>query len=76
MLSAAGVALAFPNGQADAPRFKAKLMGGVTFDNASLMGKVVLVQFWAIWCGYCRRDQPEVDEVVAKHGQAGLGCWP
>ena len=72
MLSAAGVALPFPNGQADAPRFRAKSMDGVTFDNASLMGKVVLVQFWATWCGYCRRDQPEVDEVVAEHGAAGL----
>ncbi len=72
MLSAAGSALAFPNGQADAPRFKAKSMDGATFDNTSLMGKVVLVQFWATWCGYCRRDQPEVDAVVAEHGEAGL----
>ena len=72
LLSAAGAAFPFPNGLPDAPRFKAKSMEGETFDNASLMGKVVLVQFWATWCGYCRRDQPAVDDVVEEHGKAGL----
>lgn len=72
MLSAAGVVLPFPNGQADAPRFRAKSMDGASFDNASLTGKVVLIQFWATWCGVCRKDQPDVDELVTQHTDAGL----
>ncbi len=36
------------------------------------MGKVVLVQLWATWCGYCKRDQPAVDEVVESYGKQGL----
>ena len=72
LLSAAGTAFPFPNGPADAPRFRAKSLAGETFDNASIAGKVVLVQMWATWCGYCRRDQPAVDEVIAEYSSQGL----
>ncbi len=72
MLSAAGVALPFPNTSVDAPRFRAKSIEGATFDNDSLKGKVVLVQIWATWCGYCRSDQPAVDEVIDEFGGSGL----
>lgn len=72
LLGAAGVARSFPNGRVDAPRFRAKSLDGETFDNASVSGKVVLVQLWATWCGYCKSDQPAVDEVVETYGQQGL----
>ena len=45
-----------------APRFHAESMDGETFSNESLQGKVVLLQFWATWCKFCRGDQPVVDE--------------
>ena len=53
------------SGQA-APPFKGRSLDGKTFTNASLKGKVVLIQFWATWCGFCRRDQPAVEEVVKR----------
>lgn len=46
------------------PRFKAKALSGRTFDNESTKGKVVLLQFWTTWCGYCRREQPVVDKLA------------
>jgi thiol-disulfide isomerase/thioredoxin len=55
-----------------APRFHAKTLDGQTFDNQSLKGKVVLIQFWATWCGFCRRDQPAVDKVTKEFAPQGL----
>ena len=56
----------------NAPRFKAKTLEGHVFDNASLKGKVVLIQLWATWCGYCRKDQPAVDEITEEFKDQGL----
>lgn len=55
-----------------APKFRAKALDGSTFDNDSVKGKVVLIQFWATWCGYCRRDQPAVDQVTTEFAKQGL----
>lgn len=69
---AASVVSASACAAGDAPRFKARSIDGRTFDNASLKGKVVLVQMWATWCGYCRRDQSAVDEMVDEFEKDGL----
>jgi thiol-disulfide isomerase/thioredoxin len=55
-----------------APRFTATTLDGEKFSNESLKGKVVLVQFWATWCQYCRRDQESVDAVVGDFADKGL----
>jgi len=54
------------------PRFKAKTLDGETFTNESVKGKVVLLQFWATWCQYCRRDQPAVDTIAKEFADKGL----
>lgn len=46
-----------------APRFNARTTAGESFNNDSLKGKVVLLQFWTTWCPYCREEQAIVDDI-------------
>jgi len=71
-LIALAVLLASTLAAETAPRFHAKSMDGETFSNESLKGKVVLLQFWATWCKYCRGDQSAVDELAREFADRGL----
>jgi len=47
-------------------------MNGNSIDTAALKGKVVLVPFWASWCGYCRKAIPTVQSLYEKYHDQGL----
>jgi thiol-disulfide isomerase/thioredoxin len=53
-------------------KFRAKTLDGENLSSDSLQGKVVLVQFWATWCPYCRKDAPAVDAMLREFQEQGL----
>jgi peroxiredoxin len=59
-------------GQA-APAFKTVGLDDKPIDLASHVGKdVILLDFWATWCGPCVQAMPEVDGVAEKFADRGL----
>jgi thiol-disulfide isomerase/thioredoxin len=55
-----------------APQFTAQTLDGETFSNASLSGRVTLLQFWTTWCPVCRGDQSAVDNIESMFAGQGL----
>src|SRR5579859_8064816 len=60
------------DGREPAPRFNAKTLAGEKFNNDSVKGRVVLLQFWTTWCPVCRGDQSLVDTIDSEFSSKGL----
>jgi thiol-disulfide isomerase/thioredoxin len=52
--------------------FNLKTHDGKDISLAGLRGKVVVVDFWASWCGPCKRVMPIIQEIHEKYGDKGV----
>src|ERR1700728_4239129 len=52
--------------------FQSPAAAGDPVSLAGLKGQVVLINFWASWCGPCRQEMPILDQMYRKYKAAGF----
>jgi thiol-disulfide isomerase/thioredoxin len=55
-----------------APAFKLTGRGGKAIDLAQFKGQVVMINFWATWCGPCRQEMPLLEDIYKKYKPMGF----
>ncbi len=71
-LLAAGSAQAALSANAPAPDFTLRSLDGVNLRLAEQRGRVVMVNFWATWCGPCRQEMPHLSRLYEKYRASGF----
>jgi peroxiredoxin len=57
---------------APAPQFSLAARGGKTVNLAQYKGQVVMINFWATWCGPCRQEMPLLESIYKKYNKMGF----
>jgi thiol-disulfide isomerase/thioredoxin len=55
-----------------APGFTLSGRGGKSIDLAQFKGQVVMINFWATWCGPCRQEMPLLEDIYKKYKPMGF----
>jgi len=71
MLAASSLASSGMEGQ-QAPDFALKSSTGQNLRLSEYRGDVVMINFWATWCGPCRQEMPLLDELYSRYQRVGF----
>jgi len=55
-----------------APGFTLPSRSGDTVSLEQLKGQVVMINFWASWCGPCRQEMPLLDQMYKRYSSLGF----
>ncbi len=73
LCAAAAVAVAAPLAPSNpAPDFTLRTLEGQNLRLGEQRGRVVLVNFWATWCGPCRQEMPHLNKLYDKYKSSGF----
>lgn len=72
MFAVLGVASLAAASDTVAPDFTLPGKNGETISLSKLKGQVVMLNFWASWCGPCRTEMPLMDQIYKKYSAAGF----
>jgi len=71
ILAATSLASSGMEGQV-APDFALKSTTGENLRLSEYRGDVVMINFWATWCGPCRQEMPLLDELYGRYHRVGF----
>ena len=54
------------------PNFEVSMLTGERVQLADFRGRAVYLNSWATWCGPCRAEMPDIEQVLRTHEDAGL----
>jgi len=71
-LVAASASAAMPASGTPVPDFTLRSSTGKNLKLSERRGEVVMINFWATWCGPCRQEMPELERLYQKYRKAGF----
>jgi peroxiredoxin len=72
LVAGGGAAAAAVTPSAGAPDFTLPRLGGANLRLQEQRGQVVMVNFWATWCGPCRVEMPHLARLYDKYRASGF----
>lgn len=63
---------AMPSAGSIAPGFTLKSNSGKNLKLGDFRGQVVMINFWATWCGPCRQEMPHLNRLHERYRKAGF----